>query len=72
MINSCGTGKRTDFFLFLFSSLSPITPFFDCYRSQAIIKERLYNPARSSRIVLSGFSLFAAFGGRSKSKSRII
>lgn len=41
MINSCGTGKPTDFFLFLFSSLLPITQKNESYRSQAIIESGL-------------------------------
>ena len=41
MINSFGTGKPTDFFLFLFSSLLPITQNSKCYRSQAIIETGL-------------------------------
>ena len=44
MINSFGTeadGEATDFFLFLFSSLLPITPNSKCYRTQAIIETGL-------------------------------
>ena len=41
MINSFGTGKPTEFFLFLFSSLLPITPNSKCYRSQAFIEHGL-------------------------------
>ena len=41
MINSFGTGKPTEFFLFLFSSLSPITQKNESYRSQAIIEHGL-------------------------------
>lgn len=41
MINSFGTGKPTDFFLFLFFSLLPITPNSNCYRSQAVIESGL-------------------------------
>ena len=41
MINSFGTGKPTDFFLFLFSSLLPITQKNESYRSQAIIESGL-------------------------------
>ena len=41
MINSFVTGKPTEFFLFLFSSLLPITLNTECYRSQAIIESGL-------------------------------
>lgn len=63
MINSCGTGKPTDFFLFLFSSLLPITQKNESYRSQAIIESGLLTTL-VPRYKVNRFSLiFAPSGG---------
>ena len=63
MINSFGTGKPTDFFLFLFSSLLPITPNSKCYRSQAIIESGLLTTLVPRYKSYSLFAQFRPFGG---------
>ena len=72
MINSFGTGKPTEFFLFLFSSLLPITQKTDCYRSQQIIKGGLMTSLVPRDKYYSSLADFSPFWGSKSAQSRII